>query len=202
MARPLIPLLNTILFTVLVPGTVAGYVPYLVLGGYRGRAQGPLFVFGAAMIGLGAAIYFRCAWEFAVRGLGTPAPIAPTKYLVTTALHRYVRNPMYIGVGLAILGQASLFGSLRVAGYGALVLLVVHLSCSLLRGTDSASTVWGVLQCLPPFRSAMDSQVAGQRETSFVLIIDAARALVYLYTAPCSGTSSRASQSSSLQPQC
>jgi hypothetical protein len=28
-----------------------------------------------------------------VRGAGTPAPLAPTKFLVVTALHRYVRNP-------------------------------------------------------------------------------------------------------------
>jgi protein-S-isoprenylcysteine O-methyltransferase Ste14 len=61
------------------------------------------------LVTIGAAIYFRCAWEFAARGLGTPAPIAPTKYLVTTALHRYIRNPMYVGVFLVLLGEAVLF---------------------------------------------------------------------------------------------
>ena len=75
---------------------------------------------------MGAAIYFRCAWEFAVRGLGTPAPIAPTKFLVTTALHRYVRNPMYIGVALAIAGQAALFRRLHVVEYAAVMLLIAH----------------------------------------------------------------------------
>ncbi len=49
------------------------------------------------------------AWEFAVRGLGTPAPIAPTQLLVTTAPHRYVGNPMHLGVAMAILGQAVIF---------------------------------------------------------------------------------------------
>src|SRR5258708_17299621 len=76
---------------------------------------------------MGAAIYFRCAWEFAVRGLGTPTPIAPTKYLVVTGLHRYVRNPMYIGVSLVILGQAALFRAPRVAEYGALCILLADL---------------------------------------------------------------------------
>jgi protein-S-isoprenylcysteine O-methyltransferase Ste14 len=76
---------------------------------------------------IGAAIYFRCAWEFAARGLGTPAPIAPTKFLVTTALHRYVRNPMYIGVALAILGEAAVFRSVHVVEYAAIMLLIAHI---------------------------------------------------------------------------
>lgn len=62
-----------------------------------------------------------------MQGLGTPAPIAPTKYLVTTALHRHVRNPMYIGVALAILGEAALFRSVRLVEYAAAMLLAAHL---------------------------------------------------------------------------
>ena len=119
-------LLNTIVFTVVVPGTVAVYIPYRLAHGFATPEHGPLVWIAAVVIALGAAVYFRCAWEFAVRGLGTPAPIAPTKYLVTTALHRYVRNPMYIGVALAIFGQALLFHSLHVAEYGALMLLIAH----------------------------------------------------------------------------
>jgi len=71
-------------------------------------------------------MYFWCAWEFAVRGLGTPAPIAPTKYLVVSGLHRYIRNPMYIGVALAILGEAALFCAPNLAEYAALMLLIAH----------------------------------------------------------------------------
>ena len=116
------PVLQTILFTLIVPGTVAILVPRWLLGGFRTPQNRLLTWFGAAVFTLGAAIYFRCAWEFAVRGLGTPAPIAPTKYLVTTALHRYIRNPMYVGVALAILGEAALFHSLHVAEYAACML--------------------------------------------------------------------------------
>ena len=75
---------------------------------------------------IGAAIYFRCAWEFAVGGLGTPAPIAPTKFLVTTGLHRYIRNPMYVGVALVILGEAALFHSFHLVEYAGVMLLIAH----------------------------------------------------------------------------
>lgn len=127
MPRPLIPILNTILFTVFVPGTVIGYIPYRLTGRFHNPASGPLMWLSAAVIALGAAIYFRCAWEFAVRGLGTPAPIAPTKYLVTTTLHRYVRNPMYIGVFSVLAGEVLLFRSLRLLEYLAFCCVAVQL---------------------------------------------------------------------------
>ncbi len=120
------PIIKTLIFTIFVPGTVAVYVPSLLVGGFR-RPQGGLLTWiGSLVIAMGAAIYLRCAWEFAVRGLGTPAPIAPTKFLVTTALHRYIRNPMYVGVALVIVGEAALFRSLHVLEYAALVLLMFH----------------------------------------------------------------------------
>jgi len=118
--------LNTTLFTILVPGTVAILIPRWLLGGFVRPENGPFTWLGGVVFACGAAIYFRCAWEFAVRGLGTPAPIAPTKYLVTTAPHRYVRNPMYLGVALAILGEAALFRSLHLAVYAGLMLLIAH----------------------------------------------------------------------------
>ncbi|HTT21259.1 MAG TPA: isoprenylcysteine carboxylmethyltransferase family protein [Candidatus Sulfotelmatobacter sp.] len=127
MPRRFWPIVNTLLFTIFVPGTVAILIPCWILGGLRRPPAGALAWVGGIIFVIGAAIYFRCAWEFAARGLGTPAPIAPTKFLVTTALHRYVRNPMYIGVALAILGEAALFRSLHVAEYAALMLLIAHL---------------------------------------------------------------------------
>ena len=126
MRRTFWPVLNTILFTIVVPGTVAVYIPYCLTGRFAAPEHGALAWLAAIIIVLGALTYFRCAWEFAVRGLGTPAPIAPTKYLVTTALHRYVRNPMYLGVALVIFAQAMLFRSVHVAEYGALMLLIAH----------------------------------------------------------------------------
>jgi protein-S-isoprenylcysteine O-methyltransferase Ste14 len=76
---------------------------------------------------LGGAILFRCAWEFAVVGRGTPAPIDPPKSIVVSGLYRFVRNPMYLGVELLILGEAWLFSSTRLLGYALLLGLGFHL---------------------------------------------------------------------------
>jgi protein-S-isoprenylcysteine O-methyltransferase Ste14 len=127
MPRRFWPIFNTLLFTIIVPGTVAILIPRWLMGGFSRPASGVLIWVGGIAFLIGAAIYFRCAWEFAVRGLGTPAPIAPTKFLVTTALHRYVRNPMYVGVALAILGEAAIFRSVHVAEYAAIMLLIAHI---------------------------------------------------------------------------
>jgi protein-S-isoprenylcysteine O-methyltransferase Ste14 len=127
MTRALAPVLKTIVFTIFVPGTVGVLGPWWIAGGFHRPGAGLLAWLGIALIAVGAAIYFRCAWEFAVRGLGTPAPIAPTKFLVTTALHRHVRNPMYIGVALVIFGEAVLFRSLHIAEYGVAMLLTAHI---------------------------------------------------------------------------
>jgi protein-S-isoprenylcysteine O-methyltransferase Ste14 len=127
MTRAVGPILKTILFTILVPGSVLVLIPQRLLGGFPRPAAGPLTWLGGLIILLGASIYFRCAWEFAVRGLGTPAPIAPTKFLVTTALHRYVRNPMYIGVFLVLLGEAGLFRAPLLLAYAAFFSVPVEL---------------------------------------------------------------------------
>src|ERR1700687_5390967 len=127
MTRALGPILKTVLFTILVPGSVLGLVPSWILGGFPKLAQGPLTWLGLLLIMLGAAIYFRCAWEFAIRGLGTPAPIAPTKFLVTTALHCYVRNPMYIGVLGVLLGEAALFRAVVLLKYATFCFAAVYL---------------------------------------------------------------------------
>ena len=127
MKRSAGPILNTILFTGLVPGTVAILIPGWLLGGFFRPSRGPLTWLGAALLVLGVATYLRCAWEFAVRGLGTPAPIAPTKHLVTTAVHRYVRNPMYLGVALAIVGEGVMFRSFHLVEYAAGMLLTAHI---------------------------------------------------------------------------
>jgi protein-S-isoprenylcysteine O-methyltransferase Ste14 len=65
--------------------------------------------------------------RFALQGLGTPAPIAPTQHLVVTGLYRYVRNPIYVAVAAVVFGQALLFGDRQLFAYGAVVCLVCHL---------------------------------------------------------------------------
>jgi protein-S-isoprenylcysteine O-methyltransferase Ste14 len=119
---------KTVLFTVFVPGTVAGYIPWR-LGGTNGLIAHGLEARAAeVVIFAGAAIYLYTAlWGFAAIGLGTPAPIDPPKILVVRGLHRYVRNPMYVGVALVIAGQAWLFHSPQIAVYLGCVLVMAHL---------------------------------------------------------------------------
>ncbi len=57
---------------------------------------------------LGAAIMIRCCWDFAWTGRGTPAPFDPPRRLVIAGLYRWVRNPMYVGMGLFLIGEAFL----------------------------------------------------------------------------------------------
>ena len=65
--------------------------------------------------------------RFAVQGVGTPAPLFPTRHLVVTGLYRYVRNPMYLAVLSTILGQGLIFGNLTLLEYSGMVWLVFHL---------------------------------------------------------------------------
>src|SRR5437016_10075108 len=64
---------------------------------------------GWIVVAIGAAIGLPCVWEFAWRGLGTPAPFDPPRKLVISGPYRFVRNPMYFGMGIALLGEAIVF---------------------------------------------------------------------------------------------
>lgn len=66
---------------------------------------------GWLLIVAGTAFLVHAFTLFVVRGLGTPAPVAPTKSLVVSGTYRWVRNPMYLAVTAIILGQALLFAS-------------------------------------------------------------------------------------------
>jgi protein-S-isoprenylcysteine O-methyltransferase Ste14 len=123
-------LVRTLIFTLLVPGTVTVGVPYLLLSSGSGSAAGRiggLRLIGLVPAALGVAIYLWCAWDFAFAGQGTPAPYDAPRLLVTRGLYRLVRNPMYIGVGLVLIGEAVLFGSWVLLVYAALVLSLFHL---------------------------------------------------------------------------
>ena len=79
------------------------------------------------LIAPGAALYLWCAWAFVTAGQGTPAPVDPPKRLVATGLYRMVRNPMYVGIVLILLGESIVFASLTLLGYAVLVWLCCHL---------------------------------------------------------------------------
>jgi protein-S-isoprenylcysteine O-methyltransferase Ste14 len=120
-------------FFVLAPGLVAGLAPWWISrrGTDTGPLGWPLQTLGVMLIAAGALVLLDSFVRFAMQGLGTPAPVFPTRHLVVTGLYRYVRNPMYVAVVSVILGQSLVLGNLRVLGYGALVLLAFHLFVSL-----------------------------------------------------------------------
>jgi protein-S-isoprenylcysteine O-methyltransferase Ste14 len=75
----------------------------------------------------GGAIALWCILSFAVVGRGTPAPFDPPRRLVVRGPYAVVRNPMYIGAGLALGGASLFYQSLPLLGYTAAFFLVTHL---------------------------------------------------------------------------
>jgi len=121
---------GTGLFFLIAPGTVAGYLPWLITRWHTESAAPwtlALKVFGALVLVAGMAILVESFVRFAVKGLGTPAPPLPTRHLVVSGLYRYVRNPMYLAVAAIIFGQALTFTSSSLLAYGALVCAAFHL---------------------------------------------------------------------------
>ena len=119
---------RTFLFTIFVPGTVAGWGPYWLVTGHSNLLDkpDPAHWLGTIPFLLGLAIYASTAWEFGAKGKGTPGPWDAPRELVKTALHAWVRNPMYIGVLLVILGQAALWESRMLVWYAGWVALGFH----------------------------------------------------------------------------
>jgi len=69
---------------------------------------------GWIIIAIGGVIVIGCMFEFAWQGIGTPAPIDPPRQLVISGLYRWVRNPMYVGLGLLLLGEGLTFPRLTI----------------------------------------------------------------------------------------
>ena len=120
-------------FLVLAPGVVAGLIPWWLT---RWEVEeplafwAPLRVLGLFLLIAGVGVLLHAFTRFVVEGIGTPAPVAPTEHLVVGGLYRYVRNPMYLAVLAAIVGQALLLGQLELLAYasvvGAAFLAFVH----------------------------------------------------------------------------
>jgi protein-S-isoprenylcysteine O-methyltransferase Ste14 len=114
--------LGSLVFLALAPGVVAGVVPGLITGWeVEERLPGALRALGFALVLVSAGFLLHAFGRFAIEGLGTPAPVAPTRRLVVGGVYRFVRNPMYLAVVGAIAGQALVFGSLELVVYGAVV---------------------------------------------------------------------------------
>ena len=118
--------LRSLLFLIVAPGMVAGYIP---LGLLR---KGPLIDLGVfAWLALplwliGTTILLWSFWNFLKQGRGTPAPIDPPKELVAVGFYRYTRNPMYVGILLMLTGYFLWYGFWSLLIYAVFIFLAFN----------------------------------------------------------------------------
>jgi protein-S-isoprenylcysteine O-methyltransferase Ste14 len=110
-------LARQLLAVLLLPGTVAGLIPALLVLPGADLAPWPLALPGAALLALGLGMIAWTVTLFARIGRGTLAPWDETSHLVVSGPYRHVRNPMISGVLAVLLGEAALFGSWAVLGW-------------------------------------------------------------------------------------
>jgi len=115
------------LFFVAAPCVMGGLIPWLIGRWQFHPAWDGLRTHGGALIVAALPGLIDSFARFAVDGLGTPAPVAPTQTLVVGGLYRYVRNPMYTAVTAVIFGQALMFADRWIALYGIGFWLTCHL---------------------------------------------------------------------------
>ena len=111
--------LRSLFWTIVFPGTVAGYLPWRFFGlrSVVFDRRIPLDWIGLLLISLGTALLGVCIFEFARTGRGTLAPLDPPRVLVVRGLYRYVRNPMYLSVSLIVWGEVFLTRSTALLVY-------------------------------------------------------------------------------------
>ena len=111
------------MFFIVAPGTVVGLIPWLI-SHWEFHQPAPHWVIaqviGVLLICVGLVPPVSAFVEFVKAG-GTPMPVAPPQRLVVSGFNRYIRNPMYFGLLLVIIGEALLFGSLGLLVYAVLV---------------------------------------------------------------------------------
>jgi protein-S-isoprenylcysteine O-methyltransferase Ste14 len=115
-------------FTVLLPGTVVAFVPWLLVDSGRWRFDiGPIRFAGVFLIVLGVAGLLWCIWDFAHIGRGTLAPVDPPRFVVRSGLYERVRNPMYVANLVTLVGEGIVFESAAIFAWAAFMWVANHL---------------------------------------------------------------------------
>lgn len=123
------PIIKTLIFLLLVPVTGVILIPRWILLSTWNRSFeiGNWYLLGTPLIVTGAVALLWCFWDFATIGKGTPAPIDPPKVFVSRGLYRWTRNPMYVALGLILIGQSIFFESWTLLIFAACVWAIQHL---------------------------------------------------------------------------
>lgn len=124
------PLVRALTYGTLFVGFVLVFVPARVLewSGVTPPAEWGLAQVAGVVVGLlGAGLAVWCILTFPIVGRGTPAPFDPPRRLVVVGPYRWIRNPMYVGAGLALAGATLYYKSLALLAYLAVFLFATHL---------------------------------------------------------------------------
>jgi len=128
--------LRHVLSILLLPFLVVVIAPYWLLNHFAASdtrwGDGSLIAWlpraaGAISIICGLVLFGWCVSLFARIGQGTLAPWDPTRKLVAVGPYRFVRNPMIIGVGLMLIGQALFWGSWVVGVWACFFVFINHI---------------------------------------------------------------------------
>ena len=116
---------RALLAFIVLPGVAAGIIPPVIASfdPWRGAVWSP----GLAVMLAGAFVLLWCVRDFYVSGKGTLAPWDPPRKMVTVGLYRFVRNPMYIGVLLLVLGWSLYLSSVMLAAYMLVLAVGFHI---------------------------------------------------------------------------
>lgn len=121
-------LARAVTYSALFIGLLLVYLPNRILSsaGIRRPAIGTWQVAGMLVGVCGAALAIACILTFVSVGRGTPAPFDPPRRLVVRGPYRFVRNPMYVGAGLALTGAALFYQSIPLLAYAGVFLVLLH----------------------------------------------------------------------------
>lgn len=82
---------------------------------------------GLVLVVVGGALVLACLAAFVLVGRGTPAPFDAPRRVVAAGPYRWVRNPMYLGAMLVILGFGCALRSPAAVAVAVLFIAGAHL---------------------------------------------------------------------------
>jgi protein-S-isoprenylcysteine O-methyltransferase Ste14 len=82
---------------------------------------------GIILMVIGGMIVLTCVTIFIIRGKGTPAVFDPPREFVAIGPYAYVRNPMYIGGFILLVGFGLWLSSISILILAVILLFLFHL---------------------------------------------------------------------------